>query len=99
MAAAVSALGSGWSAQIVGDSTNYGSWPSADLYWPAAFPTFEGGTGGQGALQCVAGSFAELKMHTFVLVRHHRDQCLGPDQYYGLAFEAGVFRCQKWRAG
>jgi hypothetical protein len=73
LAAAVNALGSGWSAQIVGDSTNYGSWPSADLYWPAAFPTFEDGTGGQGALQCVAGSFAELKMHTYELAGYQWD--------------------------
>jgi len=67
IAAAVNALGHGWSAQIVGDATNYGSWPSSDLYWPPAFPTFAGGTVGQGALQCVAGSFAELKMHTYEL--------------------------------
>jgi len=38
--AAVNAVGAGWSAQIVGDATNYGSWPSSDLYWPPAFPTF-----------------------------------------------------------
>ena len=65
LAAAVNAVGAGWSAQIVGDATNYGSWPSSDLYWPPAFPTFAGGTAGQGALQCVAGSYAELKMHTY----------------------------------
>jgi hypothetical protein len=68
LAAAVNAVGSGWSAQVVGDSTNYGSWPSADLYWP---PAFGDGTAGQGALSCVvgsgAGSFAELKMHTYEL--------------------------------
>jgi hypothetical protein len=73
VAAAINALGNGWSAQIVGDSTNYGSWPSSDLYWPATFPTFEGGTGGQGALQCVAGSFAELKMHTYELAGYQWD--------------------------
>ena len=67
VAAAVNALGNGWSAQVVGDATNFGSWPSADLYWPPAFPTFAGGTVGQGALQCVAGSYAELKMHTYEL--------------------------------
>jgi hypothetical protein len=67
LAAAVNAAGSGWSAQVVGDATNYGSWPSADLYWPPALPTFSGGTVGQGALQCVAGAFAELKMHTYEL--------------------------------
>jgi hypothetical protein len=73
LAAAVIAQGNGWSAQIVGDVTNYGSWPSVDLYWPANFPTFEGGTGGQGALQCVAGSFAELKMHTYELAGYQWD--------------------------
>jgi hypothetical protein len=72
-AVAVNALGHGWSAQVVGDSTNYGSWPAADLYWPPAFPSFGGGTTGQGALQCVAGSFAELKMHTYELAGYQWD--------------------------
>jgi hypothetical protein len=67
VANAVNALGNGWNAQVVGDTVNYGSWPSADLYWPPAFPTFGAGTSGQGALQCVNGSFAELKMHTYEL--------------------------------
>ncbi len=73
LAAAVNAVGSGWSASVVGDSTNYGSWPSADLYWPPAFPTFNAGTSGQGALQCVAGSYAELKMHTYELAGYQWD--------------------------
>jgi hypothetical protein len=64
LVAAVNALGNGWSAQVVGDATNYGGWPSADLYWPPAFGT---GTIGQGALSCVGGSYAELKMHTYEL--------------------------------
>jgi hypothetical protein len=64
LVSAVNALGHGWSAQYVGDGTNYGSWPSADLYWP---PSYGQGTTSQGALQCVAGSFAELKMHTYEL--------------------------------
>ncbi len=64
VAAAVNALGNGWSAQVVGDATNYGSWPAADLSWPTSYGD---GTSGQGALQCVAGSFAELKMHTYEL--------------------------------
>ncbi len=76
VAAAVSALGNGWSAQVVGDGTNYGSWPSADLFWPPSFPSqipgYVGG-GGQGALQCVAGSFAELKMHTYELAGYQWD--------------------------
>jgi hypothetical protein len=74
VAAAVNALGHGWSAQVVGDSTNYGSWPSADLYWPNSYGDPLEGTGileSQGALSTVAGSgagsFAELKMHTFEL--------------------------------
>jgi hypothetical protein len=59
---ALNALGNGWSASYVGDATNYGSWPSADLYVPTSFGD---GLSSQGALQCVAGSFAELKMHTY----------------------------------
>jgi hypothetical protein len=64
LAAAINALGSGWSAQIVGDSINYGNWPSSDLYWSPSFGT---GVQSQGALSCVAGSYAELKMHTYEL--------------------------------
>jgi hypothetical protein len=64
VANAIVALGNGWSAQVTGDSVNYGSWPSADLYWPTSFGQ---GLSSQGALQCVAGSFAELKMHTYEL--------------------------------
>jgi hypothetical protein len=70
VAAAVNALGNGWSAQAVGDSINYASWPSADLYWP---PAYGDGTQSQGALQCVAGSFAELKMHTYELAGYQID--------------------------
>jgi hypothetical protein len=70
LAGAVNALGSGWSAQVVGDATNYGGWPSADLYWPSSYGD---GVGGQGALQCVAGSFAELKMHTYELSGYQWD--------------------------
>jgi hypothetical protein len=74
LAAAVNAVGNGWSAQVVGDSTNYGSWPSADLYVPASYGDTLEGSGtmqSQGALSTVAGSgagsFAELKMHTYEL--------------------------------
>jgi len=70
LAAAVSALGNGWSAQVVGDATNYGAWPSADLYVP---PSWGDGTSSQGALQCVAGSFAELKLHTYELAGYQWD--------------------------
>jgi hypothetical protein len=70
LAAAVNAVGSGWSAQVVGDATNYGGWPAADLYVP---PAFGDGTRGQGALQCVNGSFAELKLHTYELAGYQWD--------------------------
>jgi hypothetical protein len=76
LAAAVVAVGNSWSAQVVGDSTNYGSWPSADLYVPASYGDTLEGSGtldSQGALQCVAGSFAELKMHTYELQGYQWD--------------------------
>jgi hypothetical protein len=76
IANAVNALGNGWSAQVVGDSTNYGSWPSADLYIPGSYGDTLEGSGiqqSQGALQCVAGSFAELKMHTYELQGYQWD--------------------------
>ncbi len=63
---AVNALSAGgWSAFGQG----YDQWPAADLYcyngW--ADPTNAPANAGQGALQCVNGSFAELKMHTYEL--------------------------------
>jgi hypothetical protein len=70
VASAINALGHGWSAQVGGDSTNYGSWPSADLYWSTSYGD---GLASQGALQCVAGSFAELKMHTYELAGYQWD--------------------------
>ncbi len=70
VANAVNALGNGWSAQVVGDATNYGSWPSADLHVP---PSWGDGTTSQGALQCVAGSFAELKLHSYELAGYQFD--------------------------
>jgi hypothetical protein len=76
LAAAVNAVGNGWSAQIVGDSTNYGGWPSADLYVPSSYGDTLEGAGvlqSQGALQGVAGSFAELKMHTYELAGYQWD--------------------------
>src|SRR5205085_11752814 len=76
LAAAVSALGNGWSAQVVGDATNYGSWPSADLFVPGSYGDAletKAGATSQGALQCVAGSFAELKMHTYELAGYQWD--------------------------
>ena len=61
---AINGLGSGWSATGQG----YDTWPSADLYCPNGSTTdYTQGNAGQGALQCVAGSFAELKLHTYEL--------------------------------
>jgi hypothetical protein len=76
LAAAINAVGNGWSAQVVGDSNNYGGWPSADLYVPASYGDTLEGAGtlqSQGALQCVAGSNAELKMHTYELAGYQWD--------------------------
>ena len=80
LAAAVNALGHGWSAQVVGDSTNYGGWPSADLYVPNSYGDALEGSGvleSQGAQSTVVGSgnssFAELKMHTFELQGYQWD--------------------------
>src|SRR5437660_581224 len=74
LAAAVNALGNGWAAQVVGDDTNYGGWPSADLYVPGSYGDALEGAGvleSQGALGCAGGgggqSFAELRMHTYEL--------------------------------
>jgi hypothetical protein len=69
LAAAVTALGNGWSAQSVGDSNDYGSWPSADLYVPGSYGDTLEGSGtleSQGALTA-RGQNAELKMHTYEL--------------------------------
>jgi hypothetical protein len=53
-----------WSAQ----SQGYDNWPSVDLYCPNGSTTdYTGVNAGQGALQCVGGTFAELKMHTYEL--------------------------------
>jgi hypothetical protein len=71
VANAVSALGNGWNAQVVGSPTgDYGLWPSADLYVP---PSYGDGAQSQGALTCVAGAFAELKMHTLELAGYQFD--------------------------
>ncbi len=57
LATAVTALGNGWSAQVIDD---YSTWPSADLRAP------------QGALTAW-GQFAELKMHTYELAGYQID--------------------------
>jgi hypothetical protein len=69
----ISALGAAVNAADDGKwswaSTGYDTWPSGDLYCPNGSTTdpSAGERAGQGALQCVAGSFAELKMHTYEL--------------------------------
>jgi hypothetical protein len=76
LAAAVNALGSGWTAQIVGDSGqavgasgDYGLWPSQDLWVP---PSYGDALTSQGALNA-RGAFAELKMHTYELQGYQWD--------------------------
>jgi hypothetical protein len=64
LATAVNGADTGWSAQGQG----YDDWPSADLYCPNGMVTeYDYAPAGQGALQCVAGSLAEVKMHTYEL--------------------------------
>ncbi len=79
---AVTALGNGWSGQIVGDaaqqygqSGDYGLWPSADLYVPASYGDpleIEGVQTSQGYANA-RGCFAELKMHTYELQGYQWD--------------------------
>jgi hypothetical protein len=69
VANAVNALGNGWSAQVVGDSNDYGKWPSADLYIP---PSYGDGVQSQGALTA-RGTNAELKLHTYELQGYQWD--------------------------
>lgn len=70
LAAAVTALGNGWTGQVVGDSAgDYGLWPSADLYIP---PSFGDGTQSQGNLTA-RGAIAELKLHTYELQGYQWD--------------------------
>jgi hypothetical protein len=81
LAAAITALGGGWSGQIVGDAGtgggqgDYGLWPSADLYIPGSYGDPLEGSGvqqSQGALTA-RGQFAELKMHTYELAGYQWD--------------------------
>jgi hypothetical protein len=68
-AGAINALGSDWQAQVQGDGTDYGKWPSVDLYVPQSYGT---GLSSQGALTA-RGQFAELKMHTYELAGYQWD--------------------------
>jgi hypothetical protein len=70
LAQAVSAVGRGWSAQVVGSNTgDYGAWPSSDLYVGSSYYQ---GISSQGALTAM-GQFAELKMHTYELSGYQWD--------------------------
>jgi hypothetical protein len=70
LATAISGLGNGWTAQVVGDTGgDYGLFPSADLYVP---PSYGDGTQAQGALTA-RGTFAELKLHTYELQGYQWD--------------------------
>jgi hypothetical protein len=70
MATVITAQGSGWSAQVVGDfGGDYGLWPSADLY---VTPSFGDGITSQGNLTA-RGMNAELKMHTYELAGYQFD--------------------------
>jgi hypothetical protein len=70
LANAVTALGNGWSAQVVGDNSgDYGLWPSADLYVPTSYGD---GVQSQGALTA-RGQYAEIKLHTYELAGYQWD--------------------------
>jgi hypothetical protein len=76
VAAAVTALGVGWSAQSVGDvggAGDYGLWPSADLFIPPSFGDGAASGGGQQGALNARGQFAELKMHTYELAGYQWD--------------------------
>jgi len=72
---AINALGNGWSAQVVGDSNNYGNWPSFDLWVPNG-DIYDPNGQGQGMLTA-AGQNAELKMHTYELAGYQWDAARG----------------------
>src|SRR5262249_58714666 len=67
LANAVIACGNGWSAQVVGDSTDYGGWPSSDLWVPNGDLYVQSGQG-QGA-PTATGQNTERKKHTYALAR------------------------------
>jgi hypothetical protein len=72
---AVTALGNGWSGQIVGDAGSqggqgdYGLWPSSDLFVPQSYG---GAFYSTGALTA-RGQFAELRLHTYELQGYQLD--------------------------
>lgn len=75
LATAITALGNGWQGTYVGDSNDYGSWPSADLYISGSYGDPLEGAGiqqSQGNLTA-RGQYAELKMHTYELAGYQWD--------------------------
>ena len=81
LASAITALGNGWSGQVVGDAGgpglqgDYGLWPAADLWVRGSYGDSLEGSGiqtSQGALTA-RGQFAELKMHTYELAGYQWD--------------------------
>jgi hypothetical protein len=70
VAAAVNALGNGWSARVAGSSAgDYGLWPAQDLYVP---PAFGDALQSQGALDC-RGRWAGLYLHVAELAGYAWD--------------------------
>src|SRR5262249_37462955 len=65
LATAVNAAGGG---DLCGQGKGDDGWPGGDLFCPNGMVSdYDYSPAGQGALQCVGGSFAELKMHTYEL--------------------------------
>jgi hypothetical protein len=72
LSTAINVLGNGWTSLVMGGDTggsDYGLWPSADLYVP---PSFGGGMTSQG-YQNARGAVAELRMHTYELQGYQWD--------------------------
>jgi hypothetical protein len=70
VAAAVNALGNGWSARVVGSATgDYGLWPAQDLYVP---PVFGDAVQSQGFFDC-RGRWAGLSLHVAELAGYAWD--------------------------
>ena len=58
---AINAAAGNYSATRTGDATDYGKWPSADLYHA---PAYGDGLSSAGSMDCANNRFAELKLHT-----------------------------------
>ena len=58
---AVNAAAGNWTATRVGDATDYGKWPSADLY---VAPSYGDGLSSLGSMNAANNKEAELRLHT-----------------------------------